>query len=168
MIFHSAVARLAVASGLALTPLHGHATAACVEPAGGAAVLVTVSGFKDRAGQVRVQLYRAVESDFLVSGRYVARVDTPTAPTGEMRVCVPLAEPGAYAVTVLHDRNRSGKLDPFSDGVGFANNPKLRLAKPALAKVTVDLPAGVSHLAVRLNYLRGFRVAPIDDANVAR
>lgn len=148
---------------VALLPVPA-AGAACTEPHGGAAVEVAVTGFRDRNGQVRVQIYRATESDFLVSGRYTARVDTPTAAAGEMRVCVRLAQPGDYAIAVLHDRNRNGKLDIFGgDGAGFANNPRLRLGKPRLEEVTVEVPPGVTNYIVRLNYLRGLRVGPIEE-----
>lgn len=159
---------LLAAAALALLPATPSAAAPnggpCVEPAGGAAVLVHVTGFKDRQGQVRVQLYRALESDFLVSGRYAARVDTPTAAAGVMHVCVKLPEPGDYAVAILHDRNSNGKLDVFGgDGAGFGNNPRLRLGKPSLDQVRVRLPAGVTELTVRLNYLRGLRVGPVEE-----
>lgn len=151
-------------AALALMTVPAAASAACTEPPGGAAVEVSVTGFKDRHGQVRVQLYRAVESDFLVSGRYAARVDTPTVSSGDMRVCVRVPHPGDYAIAVLHDRNRNSKLDIFGgDGAGFANNPRLRLGKPKLADVTVHVPPGVTGYTVRLNYLRGLKVGPVEE-----
>ncbi|QMW23886.1 DUF2141 domain-containing protein [Sandaracinobacteroides saxicola] len=147
---------LALALLLASVP-----ASACTAPDGGSAVSVTVYGFKDRSGQLRVQLYRALESEFLVSGKYVTRVDTPLTPQGSMTVCATVPVPGTYAVAVLHDRNRNGKLDPFSDGVGFGGNPRLRLGKPAVSKVSLTLPPGHSSLTVQLNYLQGLRIAPV-------
>jgi uncharacterized protein (DUF2141 family) len=136
------------------------AASGCSPPGGGAAVLVEVSGFRDRQGQLRVQVYRARQEDYLASGRYVARVDTPVSAAGPMQVCVPLEEPGPHVIAVLHDRDRSGRLNPFRDGVGFAGNPRLGLGKPPLDAVTVEI-SGVYRTSVILNYLQGLSVRPI-------
>jgi uncharacterized protein (DUF2141 family) len=132
----------------------------CSPPDGGAAVMVEVAGFRDRQGQLRVQVYRARQEEYLASGRYVARVDTSVGAAGPMQVCVPLEEPGPHVIAVLHDRDRSGRLNPFRDGVGFAGNPRLGLGKPPLDAVTVEV-AGVYRTSVVLNYLQGLSVRPI-------
>jgi uncharacterized protein (DUF2141 family) len=139
--------------------LHGDA-ARCARGASGPAVHVQVTGFRDRQGQLRVQVYRARDEEYLASGRYVARVDTPMTRAGDMAVCVPLPEPGPHVVAVLHDRDASGRLNPWRDGVGFAGNPRLGLSKPPLARVTVTVD-GVHRETVVLNYLRGLSVRPL-------
>lgn len=140
----------------------GPDAAACRPGAGGAAVIVTVAGMKDRAGRVRVQLYSDDADGFLEKGTYLKRVDVPTAPSGPMRVCVPLPRSGPYAIYVLHDRAGDGKTSFSQDGFGFANNPKLRLAKPPVASVLRSYPAGVSEIEVVMNYRTGLMsVGPI-------
>jgi uncharacterized protein (DUF2141 family) len=134
--------------------------AACVPGAEGAAALVTVEGFKDRAGQLRIAIYRANEAEFLASGRYVQRLDTPMTAAGSMTVCAPVPDPGDYVVVALHDRDRNGKLGPLRDGAGFSRNPKLNLAKPKIEAVRVRLD-GVTRLSITLNYLQGLRPAPV-------
>ncbi len=134
------------------------ATASC--GSGGPAVLATVSGFIDRAGQVRVAVYRAVEAEYLASGKTVARIDAPVPPEGPARLCVPLPAPGPHVVAVLHDRDRTGRMNPLRDGVGFAGNPRLGLGKPPLARVTVEV-GGLLPADVVLNYLDGLRVRPL-------
>ncbi|MFN7175890.1 MAG: DUF2141 domain-containing protein [Thermaurantiacus sp.] len=141
------------------TMLHGDA-AKCARDAAGPAVHVRVTGFRDRQGQLRVQVYRASEEEYLASGRYVARVDTPMTAAGDMAVCVPLPSAGPHVVAVLHDRDASGRLNPWRDGVGFAGNPRLGLSKPPLPRVTVEV-AGVHRETVVLNYLRGLSVRPL-------
>jgi uncharacterized protein (DUF2141 family) len=141
------------------TALHGEA-AKCAAGAAGPAVHVRVTGFRDREGQLRVQVYRARQDEYLASGRYVARVDTPMTPAGDIAVCVPLPEAGPHVVAVMHDRDRSGRLNPWRDGVGFAGNPRLGLSKPPLERVTVTIE-GVHRETVVLNYLRGLSVRPL-------
>jgi uncharacterized protein (DUF2141 family) len=126
----------------------------------GPAAIVEAHGFKDRRGNLRIAVYRATNADFLVSGRYAARVDVPLTPAGPMHVCVAVPGPGAYAVSALHDRNADGRLNPFADGAGFANNPRLGLRKPDLADVTVNIDGPV-RLAIRMHYLKGLRPQPI-------
>lgn len=132
---------------------------ACVPGGASPAALVTVEGFKDRSGQLRIAIYRATEAEFLASGKYVQRLDTPLTATGPMTVCAPVPAAGDYVVVALHDRDRNGKLGPFRDGAGFSRNPKLGLSKPKIDSVRVRLD-GVTPMAIRLNYLQGLRPAP--------
>lgn len=134
--------------------------AACAPDAKGTAALVTVHGFKDRVGNLRIVIYRANEEEFLASGRYVQRIDVPVTPSGEMTVCAPVPDAGNHVVVALHDRDKNGKMDPFKDGVGFSGNPRLGLAKPKIAAVDAQL-SGVTPFRIELNYLQGLRVAPV-------
>lgn len=122
---------------------------------------VHVTGFKDRVGNLRVQVYGANPADFLESGKKVVRVEGAVTPVGDMETCVPLPGPGTYALVVLHDRDSNGKLSVWSDGVGFSRNPRLGLSKPDFEKVKVALPKGVTDIRVVLNYRQGLSVRPI-------
>ncbi len=133
---------------------------ACAPGATDTAVLVTVNGFRDRAGNLRIAVYPAKEEDFLVSGRYAQRIDTPMTDSGSMTVCAPVpGGPGKYVVVALHDRNASGKMNPFSDGVGMSRNPQLGLSKPKISIVEVELN-GVTPMQIELNYLQGLQPKP--------
>jgi uncharacterized protein (DUF2141 family) len=132
---------------------------ACAPGAAGPAARVTVHGFKDRKGQLRIAIYPATDADFLASGRYVQRLDTPMTPDGEMTVCAPVPAAGDVVVVALHDRDANGKLHPFRDGAGFSRNPRLGLSKPRIEAVQVRLE-GVTPLRIELNYLQGLRPAP--------
>jgi uncharacterized protein (DUF2141 family) len=144
---------------------------ACAEGAAGPAVLVHVHGFKDLSGNLRVELYPAVEGDFLApavklrsEGKVFQRIDVPTPQTGEVDVCVALPTPGPYAMAVLHDRNASGKLDVFSDGFGFPNNPRLGYGKPDVTEATIVVADEVMRIDVVLNYWNGFAARPLRNA----
>lgn len=144
---------------LAVAAVYG-LPAACAPGAGQAAALVTVHGFKDREGNLRIAIYRAREDELLASGLYVQRLDTPVTPSGEMTVCAPVPAAGDYVVAALHDRDANGKFGAFRDGVGFSRNPRLGLAKPKVEVAQVRLD-GVTPLRIELNYLQGLKVAPV-------
>ncbi len=145
----------------------GPEAAACSRIADGPSVLVRVYGFKNRAGNVRVELYPATQEDFLASrakltseGKLFKRFDVRTPESGDVRICVAVPEDGEYSLSVLHDRNASGKLDVFSDGYGFPNNPRLGMSKPSVDKATFTV-SGKAKLDIVLNYFSGFSAKPI-------
>jgi uncharacterized protein (DUF2141 family) len=140
----------------------GPGAEACRPGAPGPAALVRTYGFKDRTGNLRVQLYSDDPIEFLESGKKLLRVEVPVTPAGDMSVCVPLPQMGSFAIVVLHDRDANGKLSIWSDGVGFSNNPKLALRKPQHEKVAFSAGSGVTLLDVVLNYRTGLlSVRPI-------
>lgn len=134
----------------------------------GPSVLVRVSGFKDRAGQLRVELYPATPEDFLSAGRALRaagkvfqRIDIPTPQNGDGEVCVVLPHTGSYAMAVLHDRNTDGKLNPFSDGYGFPNNPRLGYSKPDVTEASFTVGEERRVIDVVLNYWTGLSARPL-------
>jgi uncharacterized protein (DUF2141 family) len=126
------------------------------------AVLVSVSGFKNRVGRVRVQLYGNNPADFLATGKKLRRIDVPVTPSGPMNVCVAVPGPGTYAIAVRHDADANGKSG-WNDGGGFSNNPKITLLdlKPTLREVAFSVGNGVKPIRVVLNYRRGLTIGPI-------
>ncbi len=159
-VLAAVIAALLTAAPGAAEVLGGDA-AACHPDAPGPAVLVHVHGFKDRAGRLRVQYYSDKANEYLVTGKYLHRVEVPVTAAGDMTVCVTLGAPGRFAFVALHDRNSDGKLSIWSDGIGFSNNPHLGLAKPKAAATAHDFGGGVTTIAITLNYLNGFSVRPI-------
>jgi uncharacterized protein (DUF2141 family) len=149
----------------------GPHAALCAAGAKGPAVLVTVTGFKDRKGQTRFELYAAKEDEFLTNtkklidaGKVFERVDVPTTADGDISVCLPVPTPGDYAVVALHDRNTNGKLDVVfgGDGVALSRNPKLHLSKPKVADVQMPIGREVKYVTLIFNYRTGlFGVGPV-------
>ena len=140
----------------------------CPEGYTGPSVLVRVTGFKDRSGQLRVEIYPDAPGDFLSPGRALRaagkvflRIDIPTPQQGDGEVCVPLPHAGGYAGAVLHDRNGDGKLNPFSDGYGFPNNPRLGYSKPEASEAAFAVAEGRTVVEVVLNYWTGLSARPL-------
>ncbi len=49
---------------------------------------------------------------------------------------------------------------PFTDGIGFANNPKLGFSKPKARQATLDVGPGVIETTIVVNYLNGLSIGP--------
>ncbi len=66
-------------------------------------------------------------------------------------------EPGMYALTLLHDENRNGRLDTImgipKEGFGFSRNPVIRFGPPRFEQVRFPLDGHTGHQAVRMKYL---------------
>ena len=139
----------------------GPDAASCREGASAPAVLVNVTGFKVRAGKLRVQLYGDNAADFLKTGKKMRRIDLPVTATGPMRVCVAVPKSGTYAIAVRHDVQGNGS--DWNDGGGFSRNPKLSLLslKPKYQQVAIPVGDGVKPVDVVLNYRQGLAIRPV-------
>ncbi|MEO0062196.1 MAG: hypothetical protein RLZZ08_756 [Pseudomonadota bacterium] len=121
----------------------------------GPAVRLSVTGIKAGTGSIRVQLYRGTKEDWLVSGRWLNRIEVP-ARAGEMNFCIPVPRPGNYAIAVRHDVNGNGETDIMQDGGAMSNNPSINifnLGKPGVGKTVFPVGDDVKPMAVRMRYL---------------
>jgi uncharacterized protein (DUF2141 family) len=159
---------LSLAGLAALTPQAaavaalGPDAAACSPGSNRPALLVSVNGFKNRGGYVRVQLYGDNPQEFLAKHKRLRRIELPVTKDGAMDVCVAVPKAGTYAVFVRHDADGNKKAG-WSDGGGFSNNPKLSLMKlkPSLRATSVQVGSGVKPIRVVLNYRQGLSVGPV-------
>jgi uncharacterized protein (DUF2141 family) len=150
---------IVAAAPVSAQPVLGPHAAACRGNQG--AVLVTVDGFRQRTGNVRVQLYRA-DSSFLERGRWLQRVDLPVTRAGAMRVCVPVEQPGSYAIAVRHDMDGNGSSG-WNDGGGFSRNPSISLTnlRPRASAVAINVGRATLPINVVLNYRFGLSIRPV-------
>ncbi|MEY3633969.1 MAG: hypothetical protein RLZZ61_379 [Pseudomonadota bacterium] len=134
----------------------------------GPAVNVNVVGLKDRKGKLILELYPDNDADFLQSdkiliaaGKPFRRVPITMPSAGPVSICIRAPSAGRFALALLHDRDDNGKFGLSSDGVGFANNPKLGFRKPKATTVALALGSGVRSTSIILNYRQGIGVGPI-------
>lgn len=162
-MFKVAMGLLPVAAILAAVPALAHSEVIannldrCSESAKGPALLVDVRGFAAATGKVRVQSYPATKNAWLAKGAWLNRIDTVVRPSnGGMRFCMPVPEPGRYAIAVRHDRDGDGKTSISRDGGGFSNNPSIsifNLGKPSVDKAAVKVGPGVTRITIKLQYM---------------
>ncbi|HEX8378935.1 MAG TPA: DUF2141 domain-containing protein [Allosphingosinicella sp.] len=164
-LFLSAAAACAAALTGTAAPAQaalGPDAAACSPGANRPAVLVSINGFKNRVGKLRIQLYGGNPADFLERGKKLKRIDLPVTRAGAMNVCVAVPAAGTYAIAVRHDADNNGKSN-WNDGGGFSNNPKLSLLKlkPSHRATAVTVGRGVRTVPVVLNYRSGLSIGPV-------
>ena len=65
--------------------------------------------------------------------------------------------PGVYALAVLHDENRNGRLDTWvgipREGFGFSRSPRVAFGPPRFDQVRFTIGEGFSRQTVRMQYL---------------
>lgn len=160
------VATALLATGSSATQI-GEDAAACA--AGhGPAFQVEVQGLKDRKGELWLELYPAVEGDFLAgdqdlraAGKTFRRTRAPLPQTGAIQICVRAPRPGRYALMLRHNRVGKDKFSFWSDGIGIPSNHRLGRHKPAVTEAVADVGGGVTTVPIRLQYLVGFGFAPL-------
>lgn len=164
---------LALAAIALATPVHaadilGPDAAACRPGSGKDAVLVTVDGFKNREGTLRLEMWPGTDADFMrdhhqlvAEGKPYHRVTVPMPASGPARVCVPLPGAGTYALGAFHSPSGQRKFNFRDDGATFTRNPKVGLSKPKATDVSMRFSAGLSEATVTMNYLRGLGFKPI-------
>jgi len=169
VLLGAALVLLPAAAPIPSTPDLGKAEAQCRPGENGPAFLVDLIGLKDHAGRLKLEVYPANDTDFLAddnvlvaAGKTFRRVEVPVPNEPTPRLCVRVPGPGAYAVTVLHDRNGDRKFSLSHDGFGFSANPKLGWAKPKARVVAVNAGGGLTTLRIVMNYRTGlFSFGPV-------
>jgi len=158
LLFPIAVAQAMIPS----TPELGKAEGRCRPNESGPALLVRIDGLKDHSGQLKLEVYPSNDDDFLQDdnilisqGKTFRRVEQPVGSGNPVELCVRVPGPGAYSVSVLHDRDSNRKFGLSVDGIGFAGNPKLGLSKPKAARTRVMAGGALTRVAVVMNYRKG-------------
>lgn len=151
----------------------GPDAAACRPGSGRDALLLTVTGFKNREGTLRVELWPGTEGDFMrdhhqlvAEGKAYHRVTVPVPATGPAQVCVPLPGPGTYAVGAFHSPSGVRKFNFRTDGATFTRNPRVGISRPRAADVAMTFGPGLSESTVTMNYLRGLGFRPIPQSEL--
>lgn len=159
---------LMVAANIPSTPDLGKAEAQCRPGEPGPALLVTIAGLKDRKGNLKLEVYPSNDKDFLQDdnilineGKTFRRVEVPVPTSDPVVLCARIPGPGAYSVSVLHDRDSNRRFGWTVDGIGFSGNPKLGWSKPKAASARIMAGSGLTRLTVVMNYRHGLGVAPL-------
>lgn len=148
------------------SPSLGTAEGRCRPGESGPSLLVNMLGLKDRAGNMKVELYPANDTDFLAddnvlinAGKTFRRVLVGVPPSGPVQVCIRAPAPGTYGLTVLHDRDKDGKFNlsrTTGDGIGFGANPTSQGPfKPRVAVARVTVGAGPTPVNIIMLYRTG-------------
>jgi uncharacterized protein (DUF2141 family) len=120
---------------------------------------VSISGIRNDKGQVFIQLWNTAagfprQSDNAY--KYVA-IDANKAVNGVITTNFSGLAPGIYAISILHDENRNGKMDTNAFGVpneGWAvsNNVITHMHAPSYEQARFQLPPSGQTISIALHY----------------
>ena len=152
------------------TPSLGVAEGQCRRNEPGPAIMVTVNGLRDRRGELKLEVYPSTETDFLaddnlliMAGKTFRRAYRTIPATGPVQMCIRIPGPGAYSLSLLHDRNSNHHFNWTVDGIGFSNNPRLSLSAPKAAATCLFAGNGITSTRIVVNYRHGFSLRPLDE-----
>lgn len=119
--------------------------------------IVHIHNIAKKKGNIRLQIYSDKEEEWLEHGTKLSRVDTAVTAEkgGSQTICIVVPSAGTYGFVAMHDKNKNGKADVFSEGFGFSNNPKLGLSKPKHEKAMIAITEPVTEMDIDLNYMFG-------------
>ncbi|MFQ5784859.1 MAG: DUF2141 domain-containing protein [Alphaproteobacteria bacterium] len=132
---------------------------AAAEPDCGAAdhaIIVHVNNVRSAAGLITATVYGNKAEKFLKKEGKLVRVRVP-ARKGSVDICLPVAKPGVYAVTVYHDENGNRDFDKSwfgipEEGYGISNNPKIVLAPPDFSDAEFKAMNGRTRIDINVHY----------------
>lgn len=117
-------------------------------------IAVRVVNVKESVGLMTVELYRNDPEGFLNKKGREFRVRF-AAKAPETAFCVHAPTAGAWAMAVYHDENANQKFDKNGFGLpaepfGLSQNPKIRLALPAIEKSLFEVAETGASVEIRL------------------
>jgi uncharacterized protein (DUF2141 family) len=140
---------------LALAALLIIAVAPDAEPE--ATLVVKMRKFRNDEGQALVALFDSADGYPTKSGKArAARIASISNKKAVARF--PGLKPGEYAVAVIHDENKNGKLDTNwigipKEGLGASNNAKGRMGPPKFKDAKLRVQSGTLTIGIDIQYL---------------
>jgi len=119
-------------------------------------VTVQLTGLRNADGLVRVCL-TSNQARFLQCDKVPGAVGR-SLPAGQAaRIHLGAVPPGTYALLVIHDENRDGRLNMTlgipREGFGFSNNPAMRPRAPRWDEIRFAVPPGAVTQTIRVRYV---------------
>lgn len=120
-------------------------------------IRVTILGIRNSTGAVACALFESPEgfpTEFL---RFATRITVMRIRDTQARCDFADIAPGTYALAVIHDENRNGKLDANwagipSEGYGFSNDVRAALGPPSFSAASFPYDGRSLALTIRLSY----------------
>ena len=120
------------------------------------AIHVDITGLRNDKGQVLCDLFSSAEAFPAKPERANAHVVAAIS-QGRASCDFRNLPPGRYAISVVHDENRNGRLDRFlgipSEGVGTSRDARGHLGPPRFDDAAFDYAGGTLNLSVTMVYL---------------
>jgi uncharacterized protein (DUF2141 family) len=145
---------LGLCAALSLTGAFGGSSMA--DTPRGASLRIVVSGVRNTSGLLRVSLFRSADGYPEDSTKAVRTLSVPVSDQAN-ELHLASVPPGTWALAVLHDENRNGKLDKNfvgipTEGVGASNGAASRLGPPKFEDARFLVGESDLRLGIQLVY----------------
>lgn len=119
-------------------------------------IQVNISGLKNTTGQLGILLFEQSEGWPSTHEKAMRRILLPISGS-KMQYTFKDVPYGKYAVSVMHDENKNGKLDLNflgipKEGNGVSNNATNALGPPRFADAMFSLGQQTHSLSIKVNY----------------
>jgi uncharacterized protein (DUF2141 family) len=120
-------------------------------------LVVKMRKFRNDDGQALVALYDSADGYPTKASK--ARASKIAAiSNGKATARFPGLKPGEYAVAVIHDENKNGKLDTNwigipKEGLGASNNAKGRMGPPKFKDAKLRVQSSTLIISINIQYL---------------
>ncbi|WP_207461668.1 DUF2141 domain-containing protein [Azospirillum sp. SYSU D00513] len=130
--------------------------AACGDASDQVRLHVAVTGVRSGKGRVVVTVYGENPSDFLASGRKLARVRVPAA-EGRTEVCLAVPPQASYGIAVYHDENGDEDFNRNlvglpAEGFGFSHDAPATFGLPSYESVRFTAAPGDQQQDIAMRY----------------
>ena len=117
-------------------------------------IRLTVEGISKNRGRIIADLHDDVVENFLVWDKVVLRVMAPVEDR-KATFCIPLRQPGEYAIAIYQDLNDNRAFDKNFLGIpkepfGMSRNPRYGRRAPKYEEVAFHVPADGAEMMIRL------------------
>jgi uncharacterized protein (DUF2141 family) len=116
---------------------------------------VEITGVRNAKGQIKVGVYTE-EGTFPEAGSEFKGIDVSPVKKGANVAVFELPE-GTYAVAIIHDENKNGKLDQNflgipKEGYGFSNDARATFGSPSFDAAAFSLTNSVEKISIEMKY----------------
>jgi len=117
-------------------------------------IRMRVDNVKNSKGYIVADLHNHIEADFLDPEKVVLRVRA-SAVKGSTSLCIPLMQPGDYAIAIYHDKNSNRRFDKGflripKERFGMSNDPKFKLDSPTYEQAAFPVGETGADITIRL------------------
>ena len=134
-----------------------HPEAGFAQPSSCPGIHVKVLNIKNSKGTVACALFDSPDGFPIEYLRYAASMMAIEIRDTQARCDFAAIPPATYALIVIHDENRNGKLDTNwmgvpAEGYGFSSDAKATLSAPSFSAAKFQYGGGALDLTIRLHY----------------
>ena len=117
-----------------------------------------ITNIRNKNGLIRIGVFCS-EIGYPDKPEYSFSLVKDTVISGKLRLFIPLKQSGLFAISVLDDENKNGKMDYLfgikpKEGFGFSNNPKVTIrGAPTFEQTSFLFEKGIMQITIHMVYI---------------